>query len=216
MQSRHDKWLEWLSEETHKPYFQAILEKAEQLNRTSLITPDRDKWFRTLLFEDIAKIHTIIICNRPYIYSYAADGLGLSCIDEADYEMGLLYRKLDRELGVIYNQEDNTKDRWLEQGVLILPIELTAFDGKRNDHSILWRPFTQAVLRYFIEDDQRRAFIFLDSHSPYMPALFVDKLERPHLYIQVDIHSPNFLRTPLFIPLNNFIAKYYSRNIDWR
>lgn len=213
--NRHEKWLNWYNNEKKQPYFKDIYNRALKLNEEVLLSPEPQYWFRALDFDDISKIHTVIIASRPFNDAYAADGYAFSCIDEADREMGLLYRKLYNELGVVYDQYDNSKQRWAEQGVLLLCMELTTQCGKFKDDTRLWTPFTQRVLRYFIEDDQLRAFVFLDRYSSHIPALFADKPEREHLYLNYDIRTPEFQRAAIFTPVNNFIMSNYSRNIDW-
>ena len=215
MNDRHSKWRKWYENEMQQPYFTKILETAEQIDNKEMLSPDRTLWLKALEFPDISKIHTIIIASKPYNDAYAADGYAFSCIDEADYEMGLLYRKLNNELGVVYDQFDNSKERWVQQGILPLCIELTAKCGQFMDNSMLWRPFTTKVLRYFLDDDQLRAFIFLDRYSSQILDLFYDKHEKEHLIIQQDIRKPEFQTAAIFNPVNNFIMRNYSLNIDW-
>jgi uracil DNA glycosylase len=213
--TRHEKWQAWLENELRQPYAQRIIETAKNLDKNFILSPDRDLWFRSLEFPDITKIHTIITSSRPHKEAYASDGLAFSSIGEADRETGFLYRKLYSELGVIYDQYDNSKTRWLEQGVLCLPIELTTKSGQGHDQTQLWYPFTTRVLRYFIEENQNRAFIFLDQYSQKNYNLFYDRNERPHFYYLEDIRFPDFLKRPLFKDLNKFIWENYQKEIDW-
>ena len=214
--TRHEKWRQWYENETRQPYFQHIMEEATRLDETYVLSPDRDLWLKALEFPNFAKIHTVIVASRPFNEAYAADGYAFSCIDEADREMGLLYRKLYNELGVVYDQSDNSKERWAKQGILLLSMELTTRSGKFKDDTRLWTPFTKRVLRYLIEDDQRRAFLFLDRYTPHMSELFADKPEREHLYINQDIRTPDFQKAPVFAPVNHFIMSNYSYNINWQ
>lgn len=216
MNDRHKKWREWYENEIRQPYFIKIMETAKKIDDEEMLSPDQEFWLKALEFEDISKIHTIIIASRPYNDAYAADGYAFSSIDEADHEMGLLYRKLNSELGITYDQNDNSKEKWVKQGILPLCIELTAKCGQFMDNTMLWRPFTVRVLRYFLEDDQLRAFVFLDRYSSGILDLFYDKDKKEHLIIQQDIRKPNFQTAAIFNRVNDYVTRNYSFNIDWR
>jgi uracil DNA glycosylase len=213
---RHKKWREWYENEIQQPYFLKIMETAERFNAHTLLSPSREYWFRAFEFPDITKIHTIITGSRPHCEAYAADGFAFSSIDDTDREMGLLYRKLFTELGVTYDQYDNSKQKWLDRGILCMPMELTTVSGNGICNNTLWLPFTKRVLRYFIEDEQMRAFVFLDKYWWKANELFFDKQERPHLYIQSDIRDPAFQKERIFTLVNKFVEKNYNYNIDWQ
>lgn len=214
--NRHEQWREWYENEKKQPYFQAIYRQALEMDSHTLLSPDPAYWLRAFEFDDFTKIHTLIIGNRPHHHAYASDGYAFSSIDDPDREMGLLYRKLYDELGIVYNQEDNSKERWVKQGILPMNIELTTISGNPLNTERLWYPFTRRVIRYFIDDIQLRAFIFLDRFTPYMPELFVDKLSKEHLYVNCHLWSTDFQSKKIFTPVNDFIEKNYSYRIDWQ
>jgi uracil DNA glycosylase len=214
--NRHEQWRKWYENEKKQPYFQAIYQQALEMDSHTLLSPDPAYWLRAFEFDDFTKIHTVIVGNRPHKHAYAADGYAFSSIDETDREMGLLYRKLYKELGVSYNQDDNSKERWAKQGILPMTIELTTISGANLDMQRLWYPFTKRILRYFIDDIQLRAFLFLDRFTPNMPELFVDKPNKEHLYLNRELWSTDFQNKPVFTPINDFIESNYSCKIDWQ
>lgn len=213
----HEKWRKWYENELQQPYVQKIIAAAHKLDNEYLLSPAPEYWLRVFDFPDISKIHTILVGSRPYHETYAADGFAFSSTDETNREMSLLYRKLETELGITYDRRDNSKLKWFNQGILPICMELTVPNGHPRYNDLLWFPFVVKVLRYFIEDNQRRVFIFLDKYSRTTSDLFWDKHKRKdfHLYLQEDIDSTSFLKRDFFSLANNFIKKYYNLEIDW-
>jgi uracil-DNA glycosylase len=213
--NRDDLWKEWLKNEIRKDYIQRIIEQAEREEKNFIVSPDRELWFQSLEFPSFTKIHTIIIGNQPYHESALADGFAFSSLDDGDVWMRKLHQKIYIDTGMQYDQWDCTKNRWLDRGILCFPMELTQISGKWNQERNLWRPFTTTVLRKFIEDIQLRAFVFLDRYSSNTPNLFYDKPSWPHLCIQSDMRYPDFMTTPIFIRVSDFVRKNYEIEIDW-
>ena len=213
---RHDDWVNWINAEMEKPYVQEIIAEATRRNQKGILSPDPDHWFDCLRFPDITKINTIIVGNSPYIHSYAADGFAFSSLDDVDTEMQRLYAKIYADLGVCYNLSDNTKQRWLDQGILCFPLSFTTPSGKAYRYDPLWHPLTENILHYFITEKQIRAYLFFDYSTSYrMPRLFHDKMNQPHLFIQRDIYTPEFMKGDIFNTVNDFIWKNYQKELDW-
>jgi uracil-DNA glycosylase len=213
----HYDWIQWINAEMEKSYVQQIIAEAERRNKKALLSPDPDHWFDCLRFPDYRKIHTIIVGNAPYHYTYAADGLAFSSCDDVDYETARLHAKISADLGIEYDTSDCTKQRWLEQGILCFPLSFTATNGKAYRYDPLWHPLTENILNYFITDEQIRAFLFFDFTTSYrMPRLFVNKLHQDHLIIQKDIRTPEFMKGDIFNTVNDFIYKCYKKEVDWR
>ena len=213
---KHEDWVEWINNEITQPYVKQIIAEAERRNKVALLSPDRDYWFDCLRFPDYNKIHTIIVGNSPYPFNYASDGFAFSSLDDVDTEIQRLYAKLYADLGVCYRLSDNTKQRWLDQGILCFPLSLTTPSGKANRYDPLWHPFTESILNYFITDEQMRAYLFFDYTTSYrMPRLFMNKLEQSHLFIQRDIYTPEFMKGDIFNTVNDFIWEKYQKVIDW-
>ena len=214
--TKHEEWTQWLQAEMRTPAVKEMIKSAEAVNRKNILSPCRDYWFSSLQFDDYEKIHTIITADRPYYEEFASDGLAYSSIDDADWAMNKLYAKLYKDLGITYDTYDNNKERWKEQGILLLPIELTTLSGNPSYKMNLWRPFTEKVLNYFLRDSQQRAFLLFDQYSRYyMPNLFRGREDDNHLVIQNDIRYPSFMQGDIFNRVNAFVQEHYNIKIDW-
>lgn len=207
--TNHEAWLSWLEEEKGKGYFKKIESELARIGRDYLIWPEPADRFRALDFENIDNIKVILVGTRPISPAYCADGLSWSSLDQIDRKMGRLYRKIYEDLGVIYDQGDNTKDRWVKQGILPLNMELTTHGGESRT---LWTDFTSAVLRYFFNLDRPIVFLFFDSITPWIYWQSWNK--KGHPVIQWDIAEGRTFQ-PIFSRVNNYLRKTYSTEIDW-
>lgn len=213
--TEHEKWEKWLNNEMHQPYFLQIEEEAKKMYASQDLTPVLELWYNSLSFPNMEKINVIIVGNQPFYESYASDGFAFSSIDEIDFEMGLLYKKIYKDLNIIYNQQDNTKDRWLQQGILCFPMNLTAPSGVKNYYSKLWLPFTTKVLKYWMHERRPKAFLFFDQYTQNIPKFLWDKKSLPHLFIQKNIRTYDFMNEPIFSRVNAFIKEQYNYDIMW-
>lgn len=215
--TENERWKKWLDNEMSKDYFLNIEKKFECLNQKVELSPIREYWYNSILnIDDINNIKVIITGNKPYYESYAADGYAYSSNDDIDIEMGLLYKKIYQDLGITYNQDDNTKKRWLDQGILCFPMQFTTISGNKKSSFDDWLPFTSKVINYLICDKRPKAFIFLDRYTKRIPHFLWNKKSLPHLFIQQDINYINFNTEPIFSKVNDFIKNIYNYEIKWQ
>jgi Uracil DNA glycosylase len=204
--TKHEKWLIWLEEEKNKDYYKAILKKLAEEEKNNLFTPDPEYRLRALEFSDIEKISLIITATKPIIEPYAADGLAWSSLDSRVPTIyGLLYKKLYNELGIIYDQSDHSKEHWEKQGILLLNRELVAPVEKKAYN--LFEDFTYNVLQYFLNDNQRRAFLMLDEQCEW--EVFSNPYN--HLIVTENIFS----KKHIFNIITSYLRSHCGVNIDW-
>ena len=214
--TQHEEWTEWLDKEMKKPYFEKLLEQKINRSRDVDLTPQKEDWFTSLRFPDMSQINVILVGNQTNVDSFAADGFAFSSIYDADREAEKLYRKLEQELGVVYNREDNTKTRWLNQGILCYPFCQIADAGHLNYSSRDWHQFSSAILRHWLDYKRPMAFAFLDRYTQHISTFLWDKHELPHFVVSSDINKPEFWTTPIFKPITQFIKETYGYEMNWR
>jgi len=118
-----------------------------------LIMPTSHNTFKA--FEiPLDKINVVLLGGNPYDGTVSgtpvSNGLLLDCsnIEIASYEIRNFYRGLEVELfnGLSLNYKETYSIKYLtEQGVMMLNSALTTEEYK--DHSTLWEPFTNHVLK---------------------------------------------------------------------
>lgn len=151
---------DFIKEEMQKDYFKNILEVVRQQEKKYLLSPENEYRYNSFLKIDINKIHTVIVSNSPFPYTYASDGLAFSSrSEETSYEMRRFKRLFEDFLEI---RVENDKASWVKNGFMMLPRELTVINGKRRNENV-WTPFTCNLVKFLINDkSKKRAFLFFD------------------------------------------------------
>lgn len=213
--TKHEYWRRWLEEERSKPYYKQIYQELRKLGKDYLIFPDRSLYERVLDFPNIEDIKIIITDSQPTVEPYAADGLAWSSLDLPTHAMQGLYRKLYDDLRVTYDQSDHKKDRWAEQGVLLLNMELTSLSTPEMTPTI-WEGYTLSILQALLLSPQPRFFLFFDEQTLW------SELSNPHRHMIVrgefNGRSIKVIEGPsdFFRKIDTFTERHYSTIIDWR
>lgn len=176
-------------------------------NKEIVVIPEDPLYpIRTLDMENLK-----LVITAPKVHSdYNVDNLAWSTLDKVYPSLGRFYQKIYRTLGVIYDQDDNTKSKWEKQGVLLLNMELTKVLD-RGVEPMSWKPFTKSVIQYLLEQKKPLAFLFLHTEG---------KAVRPrqyprHLIIAEDPKNQSFTTTPSLVKINAFIHRHYGVLMDW-
>lgn len=208
-------WEEWLHTELEKPYMVKLIDDLEQQNKNVEFAPLREYWFNSVQFPNIENIHTVITDSTPYPESVLSDGYALSSYGEPSRQMLKVYQKIYADTRAKYDQTDNCKQRWVDQGILLLPIEFTV-NLSTFEPEPRWRDFSEQVLRYFLNDSQPRAYLFLDETTSYcMSELFRKSDLSRHLIIRGNPQKILWSQEDIFNRINHFVWEHYSKVIDW-
>ena len=78
-----EEWERWLNEEREKDYYKRILAQLRGVQKTQFISPDEDLIFKCLEIPDIRNVKVVIVGDMPPQDLQNADGLALSCYDNA-------------------------------------------------------------------------------------------------------------------------------------
>ena len=213
----NSEWKQWLHKEMCSEYFYELEKKIILLSRTIELSPLKEKWYNSLTIPDYSTINVFLIGNRPYLESYASDGFSFSSYDDTiDIETYYLYQQIYNELGIIYDQTDNTKTKWLKQGVLCFPIELTCYSGVKKYCKRIWEPFITQVINFWVQDKQPKIFCFLDKYTTTQYINFLKNNHPQHTFIHYDIENCRFTKTKIFSTINDFTRNNYNYLIDWK
>lgn len=212
---KQKQWEEWLHEELEKPYMIKLVGDLEKEAYKMELAPLREYWFNSLQFSNIEAIHTVITDIAPYPEVVLSDGYAFSSYGDASPQMLKLYKKIYVDTGVKYDQSDNCKQRWVDQGILLLPIEFT-INLTTKETETRWRPFTENILSYFLSDSQPRAYLFLDDSTSYCMSELFRKFDLSrHLIIRGDPYKLLRSKEDIFNRINHFVWEHYKKVIDW-
>lgn len=211
-----EQWEVFRDVELDFKYGNIFKDLSARYDKGELVVPAKEYWNNYLNF-DIGDIKVVIIGDCPYKEWYASDGFAFSSLlpNATNFVMSRLYDKLYYEIGVQYDKNDNSKEKWLDRGILCLPYYPIIYN---QDESIEYdlREQSEDVLRFLIEDSRPKVFISLISYNTKTVTELLYKAEKNgHLAIQVPIISKEFMKIPIFTATNNFILKEYKTILDW-
>lgn len=126
------------------------------------IYPDIDRVFRA--FIPLEKIRCVILGQDPY-HDGAATGICFSVSKDSKINPSLrnIYKQLDSEgfVGV----RNGSLNGWKDQGCLMLNTALTVVKGRPDSHILLWRKFTEKLLKYIAENTENIAWLLMGNKA---------------------------------------------------
>jgi len=213
-------WLEPLSPEFKKPYYEKLYKKVQEEYNTRLIFPPANDIFNAFDFTPLSEVKVVILGQDPYHGDGQAHGLCFSVKPDVDTPPSLvnIYKELHDDLGC-YVPNNGYLEKWAKQGVLLLNTVLTVRAHQANSHrGIGWEEFTDAAIR--ILDEQDRPIVFLLWGKPAQTKKTM--LHNPkHLILQAPHPSPlsahrGFFGCRHFSQTNEFLKEHDLEPIDWQ
>ncbi len=213
-------WLEPLSPEFKKPYYEKLYKKVQEEYNTRLIFPPANDIFNAFDFTPLSEVKVVILGQDPYHGDGQAHGLCFSVKPDVDTPPSLvnIYKELHDDLGC-YVPNNGYLEKWAKQGVLLLNTVLTVRAHQANSHrGIGWEEFTDAAIR--ILDEQDRPIVFLLWGKPAQTKKAM--LHNPkHLILQAPHPSPlsahrGFFGCRHFSQTNEFLKEHDLEPIDWQ
>lgn len=184
----------------------------EEKNLNSII-PAPGNILRAFNTEVYPKV--IIIGQDPYPYSDLATGLafGVPKGSKIPPSLRIIFRELHKEYPET-EEVDETLESWAQQGVILLNSSLTTTIGKTGEHTEIWLPFMQCLIRELsgmkVCDPEFRSFVFvlLGKHAqrlrPFIHEGLHHIIERPHP--AAEIHGGESFKG-FFKEVNNLLTE---------
>lgn len=184
------------------------------------------------LFDDVFKCfhecswentHTVFLGANPYIKGQA-DGILYSCSkSEFASDMPACLNKIldgveeDYADGLYLDRRANLQ-RWANQGVLLLPLNLTVIRDNPASHLLLWKPFIEAVIQALNEYSCGVIYVLMGTHAhslkQYINTEVNDVYELEHPMIAVK-EKRKWKHQNIFTKLNS-ITKFLSyTTVKW-
>lgn len=112
---------------------------------------------------------------------------------------------------------DLTLESWAKQGILMLNSALTVELNKIGSHTMIWRPFTIALLKHLSEYETGIIYVLFGEQAqtfkPYINKQFNDILEVKHPAYYARINQR--MSSELFITINKLCINKYGVPIKW-
>ena len=173
----------------------------EETIKTENVFPDPDTIYNAFNHIDINNLKVVILGQDPYFRPGQAMGLSFSVPDKIKVPPSLIniYENLVKfgHMNTIPKHGNLTK--WAEQGCLLLNSSLTVIEGLPNSHEVMWKPITDAIIKYISENTNNVVFFLWGGPS-------IKKLG----LIDVTKHKVSISSHPSPLSYKNSVGKYGS------
>lgn len=204
-----------------KPFFEKhyqLLESIEnRINELSVKEIYPIKELRYKVFEkDIQSIKIVLIGQDPYIKKGQAMGLSFSVPKDVKIPPSLvnIFKELKSnfpERNYVFNHGDLSN--WFNrEHIFLLNASLTVEEGKAGSHLKYWETFTNEVIKYIIEKNDKCIFLLLGNYA-ISKSKFIENKER---IVSSSHPSPlgaykGFIGSSVF----KICEDKYGNTIDW-
>lgn len=212
-------WLQQLSAEFEKPYFQALVEFVRREYAQGECYPPGRLIFNAFAQTPFEQVRVVILGQDPYHEPGQAMGLSFSVPEGVMLPPSLrnIYSELETELG--YRQPSSGDlTRWARQGVLLLNATLTVRRGQAASHQRQgWETFTDAAITRLSAGRENLVFMLWGSYACAKAAL-IDG--RRHLILRSPHPSPlsahrGFFGNNHFRLCNDHLVAHGGGEINW-
>jgi len=226
-------WLPFINEEVKKDYFKKTLETINKDNETCKVFPEPKRVLKALTYCEVNEIKLIFLGQDPYIRQRQHKETG-ELVTEA---MGLAFSvpkgiNIPPSLKNIYKELKDDKDlkfdkipnhgsliRWAKyEKILLLNTALTVKEGKSNSHQKLWIEFTDNLIKYISDNNDKTMFLLLGNNAKKK-----DKLIKhgKHIVLKGVHPSPlsaqrGFFGSCIFSSVNDNLELQKKKPINWK
>jgi uracil-DNA glycosylase len=191
-------------------FFESVSEILALISRKLSASPRRCLPSPSCLFDAFyltCAPKVVIVGQDPYYKPELASGIPFR---GAGKSLNNILRKLKQEG---YRAENRDLKQWTTRGVLLLNMALTVEENRAGSHLGLWKPFTQALLRY-LQSSPEIVYILWGKKAQSLTPLI-------HGHILAGGHpSPNNTDRSFFLPSyfqasNQFLLSKKISPVDW-
>jgi uracil-DNA glycosylase len=216
-----ESWGPKLQEEISPKKLKYIFDTLKDESSQAEIFPKPEKIFRCLKECPIDKTMVVILGANPYyypVYKDKADGLLFSSSDKITEVQKVIFTGLESNYDKPVTKRSGDLTKWANQGVLLLPLDLTVSSHKKGSHIRLWETFIGAVLRTVQNHCPGAIFVVLgqdglrwqDSLDPLNHDMVF--LEHP---VKALLMKRNWKHKNIFNYLDRVTNLIFDRKINW-
>ncbi len=208
-----------LSSDTLSGIFKVIRERSEKGEE---IFPKADLIFAPFRECPTDKTMVVILGANPYYeHKKWTDGLLFSStltkplIPKVE---GLIFDAIEDNYDKKLTNREGDLKRWANQGVLLLPLDLTFTLGKKGSHIKLWEPFVEAIIQTIQTHCPGVIFVLLGQDALKMKDL-LDPLTHDMVALEHPAKSVlmnrNWKHKNIFNYLDRVTNMIFNRKINW-
>jgi uracil-DNA glycosylase len=217
----HASWKQVLSQEFHKPYFDAIKFFLQEEKRLwHIVYPLWGDIFNAFNQTPFDEVKVVILWQDPYHGAGEAHWLCFSVQDWVKQPPSLknIFKELASDIVGFSAPLSWNLVSWAQQGVFLLNSTLTVRKDAPNSHKdIGWQQFTDAVIKKISDDKENIVFLLRWSYAQSK----IDLIDTSKHFVLQSAHpSPFsaykwFFWSQHFSQTNNFLQSKWKKSINW-
>ena len=225
MNKVHPDWLPFFDE--NKKDLDEIFSKINYDNET--IFPKKKYIFRALFYNSPQNIKIVLLGQDPYINSEInnnnkipqACGLSFS-IPKTHKKIPPSLRNIFKEIKNCYPEyiipQNGSLIRWAkEENILLLNSALTVIEGKSNIHALLWSNFTNKLIKFVSDKNNKTIFLLMGNFAINKTNLINTDKHKIFTCIHPSPLSAykGFFGSNIFKKINDYLIENNDQIINW-
>ena len=190
------------------------------------IYPPKQDIFRAFNYFNFEELKVVILGQDPYHQLGQAHGLSFSVNKDIKIPPSLknIYKEIVSDLELVPKSEEfnhGNLEHWVKQGVLLLNTSLTVIESKPNSHSKFWRPYTNLIIKYIVENSENVIFMLWGNNAKKIKKLFSNNFLEKHYFLEATHPSPlgankgGWFNCKHFSKCNEILEKLGKDKINW-
>ena len=220
----HKGWLPFFEE--NKEQLDKILEKIE-FNEN--IFPNKQNIFKSLFYFPPEEIKLFIMGQDPYINYELINEIKVPQACGLSFSVPKSHKKIPPSLKNIFKEIKNcypdyeipkhgSLKRWVKkEKILLLNAALTVVEGKSNSHAILWSDFTNKLIKFISDKNEKTIFLLMGNFAINKKCLIDENKHK----IFTTVHpsplsaSKGFFNCNVFKNINDYLVENNQETINW-
>ena len=225
MNKVHPDWLPFFDE--NKKDIEEIFSKIDYDNET--IFPKKKYIFRALFYNSPQDIKLVLLGQDPYINSEIIDGNKIPQACGLSFSVPKKHKKIPPSLQNIFKEIKNcypeyiipkngSLTRWVkEENILLLNSALTVIEGKSNSHSLLWSNFTNKLIKFVSDKNDKTIFLLMGSFAINKSSLIDITKHKIFTCVHPSPLSAykGFFGSNMFKKINEYLIENNNEIIKW-
>jgi len=213
--SWYSKLAPFLKSEEFKNILRTLKEESSQTE----IFPKPEKIFNCFKYCPFDKTMVVFLGANPYYNFSKSDGLLFSHEGPGTNKLlKLVFNAIEDNYDKKLKNTDSNLERWANQGVLLLSLDLTFCYGKRGSHIKLWGPFLRAVISALHEHHPGVIYVLFGQDSLKYADL-IDPTSNDIFCVEHPAKSlilgRNWKHKNVFLYLDRVTNMIFNRKINW-
>ncbi len=211
-------WLNALSSEFQKPYFQGLQSFISEEEKGNIVYPPANRVFAAFNITPFNEVKVVILGQDPYHGPGQANGLCFSVNDGVKSPPSLvnIFKELKADLGCQIPLSGNL-EAWAKQGVFLLNAMLTVRANTAGSHQNKgWEQFTDTVIKTLSDKNDNLVFLLWGNYAKAKAEL-IDA--NKHLVLTAAHPSPlargAFFGCKHFSKTNDYLKSKGKEKINW-